>query len=357
MCGVLPERPTLMRMDRSDPHGTQPAPPERRHRARLRVTGGWRALARHRHLGPLLIAACLAATFGLIRRDDAGGQGTPVPKLQPTAHASSAWDRPALADPTTIVLDAAHNNLVLDQAKDYVLRLTPGVDSMRTGVTVWGGRNVVIDGGHLNITGRSGAMELKNQAGTIWIHDLHISGGPELMEGIDLQEPVRGATVVLRDVLIDKVHGSYRTNHADLIQTWAGPSRLLIDGFTGATDYQGFFLLPNQLYEGPEPKIFDLRNVEIDDSRGAYALWVSDQHGPFPLHVQNVVVKANPMRTWRGWWLWGFRGQDSNAPGKGTWAAVSAAGSLARRYVHATGWGASGIDADLAPPPLPLEIH
>ena len=103
--------------------------------------------------------------------------------------------------------------------------------------------------------------------------------------------------------------------------------------------------------------IFDLRNVEIDDSHGAYARWVSDQHGPCPLHVQNVVGKSNPVRTWRGWWLWGFRGQDSNAPRKGTWAAVSAVGSLGRGYVHATPWGASGIDEDVAPPPLPREIH
>src|SRR5690348_5179987 len=240
MCGVLPERPTLMRMDSSDPHGTHTAPTERQYRRRLRLTGGWAALARHRHLGPLLIAACLAATFGMVRRDDAG-KAMPVTKLQPTARASSAWDQPALVDPTTIVVNAVHNNLVLDQAKDYILRLTSGVDWMRTGLTVWGGRNVVIDGGHLNVTGHSGGIALKDQAGTIWIHDLHISGGPNLIEGIDLQEPERGATVVLRDVLIDKVHGSYKTNHADLIQTWAGPSRLLIDGFAGTTGYQGFF--------------------------------------------------------------------------------------------------------------------
>lgn len=322
-------------MDESTPHGIPPA--------------------RRRRLAPRLIVAYLAVTFALTW---AGiGQAVPVTQIQQSPKPGSAWDRPVLVDPTTIVVNAAHNNLVLDQSKDYILHFTPGVDSMRTALTVWGGRNVVIDGGRLNITGHSGAMALKNQAGTIWIHDLHISGGSGLMEGIDLQEPMRGATVVLRDVLIDKVHGSYTTNHADLIQTWAGPSRLLIDGFTGATGYQGFFLLPNQLFKGPAPKIFDLRNVEIDDSRGAYALWVSDQHGPFPLHVANVVVRANPVRTWRGWWLWGFRGQDSNTPGKGTWASVSASDSLGARYVHATRWGASGIDEDAAPPPLPREVR
>jgi hypothetical protein len=325
-------------MDTSDRHGTSTPP------------------GRHRSLGALLLVACLAGAVALGARGTAA-HAMPVTQVQTNPPAGSAWERPALVNPTTIVVDAAHNNLVLDQSKDYILQLTPGADSMRVGLTVWGGHNVVIDGGHLNITGHSGGMELKNQAGTVWIHDLHISGGRGLMEGIDLQEPMRGATVVLRDILIDKVHGSYTTNHADLIQTWAGPSRLLIDGFTGTTGYQGFFLLPNQLYKGPSPKIFDLRNVDIDDAHGAYALWVSDQHGPFPLNVQNVVVRDNAVRTWRGWWLWGFRGQDSNAPGKGTWASVTASKSLGRRYVHATSYGASGIDENAVPPALARETH
>ncbi len=315
----------------------------------------------HRHFGPLLVAACLLVSVALLWRSagqvPAGHAAAAVTIVQPAPQAGSAWDRPTLVDPTTIIVNASHNNLVLDQSKDYILKLTPGVDSMRIGLSVWGGHNVVIDGGHLNITGRSGAMELKNQSGTIWTHDLHISGGSGLMEGIDLQEPVKGATVVLRDVLIDKVHGSFTTNHADLIQTWAGPSRLLIDGFTGTTGYQGFFLLPNQWYKGPSPKIFDLRNIEINDSHGAYALWVSDQHGPFPLNVENVVVQANAARTWRGWWLWGFRGQDSNAPGQGTWASVTATKSVGRPYVYATRWGASGIDDQTAPTALPRETR
>jgi hypothetical protein len=344
-------------MDDSNPHGIA-RPPDPRHGLRRGRTGGRTGLARHRHLGPLLIGACLALSFALVWGNGGpSGANGPVTPPQRTAQAGSAWDRPALVKPTTIVVDGAHNALVLDQSRDYVLHLTPGVDSMRTPLTVWGGHNVVIDGGHLNITGHCGAMALKNQAGTIWIHDLHISGGPGLMEGIDLQEPMPGATVVLRDVLIDKVHGSYTTNHADLIQTWAGPSRLLIDGFTGTTGYQGFFLLPNQWYNGPSPKIFDLRNIHIDDSRGAYALWVGDQHGPFPVHVQNVEVTPNPARTWRGWWLWGFRGQDSNVPGQGTWAGVGTASSGAARDAHATRWGASGIDEAAPPPALPRETR
>src|SRR5207237_7875490 len=125
-------------------------------------------------------------------------------------------------------------------------------------------------------------LALKNQSGTIWIRNLRISGR-QLMEGIDLDERQPHSTVVLRNVLIDRVHGSQGTNHADLLQTWAGPSRLLVDGFTGATDYQGFFLLPNQLFDGPPPVLFDFRHVNIVDDGGS-AFWRAPGN-PFPLRL------------------------------------------------------------------------
>lgn len=214
---------------------------------------------------------------------------------------------------------------------------------------------MILDGCHINVTGHSGGMSLKDQLGTTWIHDVHISGA-RLMEGIDLQEP--DATVVLRDVLIDTVHGSYATNHADLIQSWSGPRRLLIDGLSGRTEYQGFFLLPNQWDSGPAPTVFDLRHVDIDDTNGAYALWVGDVTGnSIPTwNVDNVYVAPNPARTWRGWWLWGFREQDSNTPGQGTWANVVAGTPASGHYVHATASGASGVD-DSAPSALPGEAR
>src|SRR5581483_3181419 len=115
---------------------------------------------RRRRLGSLLLVLCLAATVGLAWGDTGPApaaqaapvstqatpmstqatpvstQATPVTKIQPAEPAGSAWDQPALVDPTTIVVNARENNLVLDQSKDYILRLTPGVDSMQVGLTV-----------------------------------------------------------------------------------------------------------------------------------------------------------------------------------------------------------------------------
>jgi hypothetical protein len=299
---------------------------------------------------------CLAAVLalpgsGALAAPRPASFATKVTPVDRTAKAAavpgSAWDRPALVRPARVVLSSSNRNLQLDPKRDYLLVCPPGIDSLSAGLSIWGGHNVVLDRCDVHITGASGGMALKNQTGTIWMHDLHISG-PRLLEGIDLQEP--DATVVLRDVLIDTVHGSYATNHADLIQSWAGPRRLLIDGFAGTTDYQGFFLLPNQWDSGPRPRVFDLRNVGIDDTHGAYALWVGDVTGnSIPTwNVENVHVTPNPARVWRGWWLWGFGGQDSDAPGRGTWATVVGA-APAQPFVRARPGGATGIDERASP--------
>lgn len=250
------------------------------------------------------------------------------------AAAHARWRRPTLVRPTTVVADAEHRELILDLRRDYVIKLKRGMTQIPGGLSVWGGHNVVLDGGHINVPDRAGGMVLKSQTGTIWIHGLHISGR-RLMEGIDLDERQPHATVVLQNVLIDRVHGSFQTNHADLLQTWAGPSRLLIDGFTGTTDYQGFFLLPNQWFDGPPPQLFELRNVNIVDD-GGYALWRSTRPS-FPLRLENVYVRPNPAKRDRDWWLW-----PKPSTGDRSWRSVIASRPPGGNFVRATRGGAAG---------------
>jgi hypothetical protein len=70
---------------------------------------------------------------------------------------------------------------------------------------------------------------------------LECSSNP-VTQGIQLQEPGT-TTVVMRDLLIGSaaapLSGSYKTNHAECVQTWSGPARLLIDGLQCFTTYQG----------------------------------------------------------------------------------------------------------------------
>jgi len=154
----------------------------------------------------------------------------------PAPASASAWNQPALVDPTTVTINDSERNLKLDQTKDYILECQPGPVRLSWALVVWGGRNVVVQDCDIDVTIPNWAAAFKDQTGTLWVHDVHF-GGRWLTGGVQLQEP--DATVVMRDVLFDRIHGSYATDHAECLQTWAGPARLLIDGLQCPTDYQG----------------------------------------------------------------------------------------------------------------------
>jgi hypothetical protein len=275
-------------------------------------------------------------------------QPLPLPAPVP-----SAWDRPSLSDPTTVQISDTNHVLVLNQSQDYVVQCPPGTLQLSAALNIWGGHNVVFEDCDLDLTDSDWAARFSNQTGTLWIHDVHF-GGAHLTGGVQMQEP--GATVVMRDVLFDTVYGSLDTNHAELIQTWAGPSRLMIDGLTGSTTYQGLFLEPGQYDSGPAPTVFDLRHIDIDDSRGAYALWLDDVNGSpqgdasgaiLSWDVQDVYVAPNPARTWPGWWLW-----PQPSTGDPTWDDVIAGAPPGGAYVQASTNGATGVDESTSPPTL-----
>jgi hypothetical protein len=257
------------------------------------------------------------------------------------------WNRPALADPETVTISPAHHDLKLSQTRDFILRCPSGPVVLSTKLSVWGGHNVELENCNLKVTSSDWAAYLQHQTGTLWVHDVHF-GGTHLTGGIQMQEP--GATVVMRDVLFDRVYGSFKTNHAELLQTWCGPKRLLIDGLSGSTTYQGLFMLPNQWCSTPI-SLFDLRHVSIDDSRGAVALWLGDVKGGLSamrLNLRDVYVVPNSTKRWRGWWL------EPQPPAR-TWAGVIAGTPPKGSYVHPTPNGANGVDEAAAPAALPSE--
>ena len=260
----------------------------------------------------------------------------------------SAWDRPTLQNPLRVTITNANRNLKLLPGQDYIVRCQPGLVRLQSRLVVSGGRNVELQGCDLSVTSHDWAAYLEHQTGTLWVHDVHF-GGDHLTGGVQLQEP--GATVVMRDVMFDRVYGSYHTNHAELLQTWCGPTRLLIDGLSGSTTYQGLFMLPNQWCSTPLSE-FDLRHISINDSDGAYALWLGDVNrgSALRLDVKDVYVSPPRTRTWRGWWLW-------PQPPAGTWSGVVAGAPPGGDYVQPTADGARGIDDSVAPTPLRSELN
>jgi hypothetical protein len=188
-------------------------------------------------------------------------------------------------------LSDSYRSIKLNQSQDYIVKCPPGELDLSGKFAIWGGHNVVFEDCDEYVTNPAGdwAGYLEDQTGTLWVHDVHF-GGAHLTGGVQVQEP--GATVVMRDVLFDKVYGSYSTNHAECVQTWSGPARFLIDGLECPTTYQGLYLLPNQFDTTTVETAWDFRNVRID-GEGAYDLWLGvaqpSQVGSLPLlNLENV---------------------------------------------------------------------
>ena len=266
-------------------------------------------------LPPTLIAASLLClVFAPLRADE-----KPAAKREPLS-----WAPPALTDPITLTVSDTKHNFKLDVAKDYLIKMPATPLKARGGLTISGGRNVVLIGGAIEAPSAKDAPKatdrravyLKGQAGTVHIEGLHIKGD-DLAEAFNLDERL-GAIVQLQNIRIETVHGSFSGHHADLVQTWAGPAELRIDRFTGFTDYQGFFLLPNQHFtDGPKPKLFDFRHINLTGSeKSAYLLW-SPGEKAMPVTLKEVWLKPNPKKTNRDQFLW-----PKPSSGDKSWEAV-----------------------------------
>ncbi|WP_346621264.1 hypothetical protein [Blastococcus montanus] len=182
------------------------------------------------------------------------------------------WAPPALEAPEVINVTEDDTSLRLEDDQDYWIVLPDEPLVSDRGLTIKGGEDVVLIGGRIEAEDR--ALYLIDQTGTLHIEGLSL-GGEDLREGINLDQR-EGATVQLQNISVDMVTGTADGHHADLLQTWAGPERLRIDGFTGTTGYQGFFLLPRQ-FGDEDPEEWDFRRVVLTgDEDAAYLLWTHD---------------------------------------------------------------------------------
>jgi hypothetical protein len=160
------------------------------------------------------------------------------------------------ASATTPVLRVTQNKTYyhLDDSTDYTVVLPAGGFNSG-GLILDGGRNVTVDGGHISVPAnapvtasigpRRGLM-LSNQTGRVVVQNLRIDGAG-LSEGIQMDQE-KGARVWLTNIAMGAIHAQdevgFTDNHPDLVQTWAGPKRLVINGLTGTTDFQGVTLMP-----------------------------------------------------------------------------------------------------------------
>ena len=204
---------------------------------------------------------------------------------------------PKLTNPETITVAKGKTSLKLDDGKDYRVVLPKTRTDLGGGITITGGHNVVIIGGEVYIANsvtdakKARGFYLKDQTGTIHIEGVHITG--HTSDGFNFDQR-KGSTIQLQNILVDRVYGSKDGHHADLVQTWAGPARLRMDGFRGTTEYQGFFLLPTQHWSGGTPKEFAFRRTYITMVPGsAYSLWLPEDD-PSWFDVSGLTVKLDP---------------------------------------------------------------
>ena len=209
-----------------------------------------------------------------------------------------AWAPPELDSPETVQVTQGDRDLRLDPERDYVLVMPP--EPLVGGLSVNGGDDVVMVGGEITVPAGSDGnrgLALKRQRGTVHVEGLAITGDG-LGEGINLDQTVPGAVVQLQNVRVSTVSGSKDGHHADVLQTWAGPAELRIDRLSASTTYQGFFLLPRQFGDQPEPGLFDLRRVDITGvGEHGYLLWRDDLS--WPLRAEEV--RLRPSDPGRGW--------------------------------------------------------
>lgn len=207
-----------------------------------------------------------------------------------------SWRPPELVEPEVIQVLPGSSRLVLEDDRDYILELPDVPVTLDGGLFVEGGRNVVLIGGDIRVPDAQSATEparrrgilLKDQTGVVHIEGVRLAGD-DLAEGIALEQP-EGATVQLQAIEVAPVHGSFETNHADVLQTWWGPRSLRVDLLRGATDYQGFFLMPNEFGPTNVDEV-TLRRVGIEALAGSrYILW-TQQEAPW-LSVDDVWVET-----------------------------------------------------------------
>ena len=219
---------------------------------------------------------------------------TPAPSsVTPTATSGPlAWKPPVLTSPTTITPTDEQGKLTLTAGRDYVIAL-PTTKAWKNGRGLWveGGRNVVIIGGLVDVSSGyacstvgagcpaslrvTRAAYFLGQTGTVHLEGVRFtSSSGSLSEGINISAAL--AKVQIQNVAISTpLVGSKDANHADALQSWNGPTTLLVDGFTATTGYQGMFLNPHDTSSAAVvTEGWQLRNVEIVGTAAAkYILW------------------------------------------------------------------------------------
>lgn len=270
--------------------------------------------------------------LGFVHRVNFAKIGSISVSLLPPASTGSSWGAPGLVDPLVWVPSASSRVFKAPADRDVLVRWPSEPLDVAGGFQIAGGRNVVSRGGVVAFSRRYPVPGEEHKSRNRCFHisgndvgrgprTVHVEGlrcaGRYVWEGINVDSKgERGSlTVQLRDIRIDQVNvtlpgGTGRHEGGDAFQTWNGPHRLRIDGFTAKNlSYQGFFLQPYTFGSGAVGQWeFDRINLEGSDAGHGYLWWLAASRTPgssgyVPLRLRgvNVAPGARDTRTTTLW--------------------------------------------------------
>ncbi len=182
--------------------------------------------------GLALLAAC---ALGM-----AGGRGLASAK----ANVGSYWPRPRVHDAIRMRLHVKADNLHLRDSRNYILKM-PRVRKVGP-LYIRGGGNIRIIGGYMSTRVKGPNIVIMDDSGTrdgriVHIEGLLINGSSGVpSDGIKIKAP--HTIVQLERDRIVGLHGSLSGYHADVVQPGGGVKELRIDGLTGSSHYNNFYL-------------------------------------------------------------------------------------------------------------------
>jgi hypothetical protein len=152
---------------------------------------------------------------------------------------------PILTNPITLQATNPATDFNLAAGQDYIIQLptgaalTPGVSGA---IFINGGRNVVIIGGEVDISGVASPNEtnarflfVQNNTGTVYIEGVWVHG-TSFTEGLDIFSA--GTTYIQQNCRFDGLGPINGTIHPDLMY-FSACAGVFVDCFTGDSQYQG----------------------------------------------------------------------------------------------------------------------
>ena len=215
------------------------------------------------------------------------------------------WGPPRLDDPVTIDLDGGYTDTRLSTSQDAIINLPDTVK--RGGVTIEGGRNVVLIGGQVTIPAGTPAgvennrfrtgLYIKGATGTVHVEGVRFSGAVDTeWDAVDIAAPA--ATVQLENVRADRLRGSFEGFHADAVQPWGGVEALRVDRLTASSNYQGITIpIDNGPIARAELSNVDLHGFGTGEDGGGHLLWLTtgaDTCTSYPVRLRHVFIEPRP---------------------------------------------------------------